>query len=280
MSVFAVVGSGELGGPLAEALGARVCSGRDRGQALAGALRGAACVIAAVPASAAADVAEAAARHLDPGAVYADPSPRVPAAKEETERVITGAGALYADVAVLGTTAADGARVPMLAAGPGAGHFAELAAPFSLNVTVLEAPAGAASLVKLLRSVYMKGRDALILEMLLAARRYGVETALVDSIRGSGEQVPFPELAERVMTALAIHAERRADELDASAAVLAEAGIDPLVAAAAAERLRRASRLGLRERFGGERPADIAAVLEALDEVTEGGPAGSGPPRA
>lgn len=258
MTRFAIVGAGELGRALAEALPAQIYGrGETPGPAE--------CVIAAVPAAAQLEVARALAPSLAAGALYVDPSPLAPEAKQEVERAV--AGASYVDAAILGTAAADGFRVPFLASGPGAARFRELVEPFGLVVTVLDAPTGAATRVKLLRSVYMKGRDALILEMLLAARRYGVEDALVESVKGSGEQVPFPDLARRVMTALAIFAERRADELDASAEVLRAAGVEPLVAEAGAERLRRLAALGLREHFAGERPEDVAAVLDAIEAL-------------
>jgi hypothetical protein len=76
--------------------------------------------------------------------------------------------------------------------------------------------------------------------------------------------VPFTELAERVLRALAVHAGRRSEELDSAAALLRELGVDPLVTEAGADRLRRAA--GLRERFGGERPAEGRATLDAISE--------------
>ena len=255
MTTFAIIGTGELGRALAEALPAQVVSRGEVPDA-------ADCVIAAVPASAQLDVARAMAPALRSGSLYVDPSPLAPEAKAEVERALPGA--IYVDASILGTTAADGYRAPFLASGPGAARFRELVEPFGLVVTAIDAPTGAATRVKLLRSVYMKGRDALILEMLLAARRYGVEQEVVESIRGGGEQVPFPALAERVMTALAIFAERRAEELAASADVLREVGVEPLVAEAGAERLRRLAALDLRKRFGGVRPEDAAAVLDAI----------------
>jgi hypothetical protein len=109
----------------------------------------------------------------------------------------------------------------------------------------------------------MKGRDALVLEMMLAARRLGVEDAVVRSIAGPGEQAPFADLAERVLRALAVHAGRRADELESSAELLRELGVEPTVTEAGAERLRRLAELGLRERFGGERPPSGSDTLDA-----------------
>jgi 3-hydroxyisobutyrate dehydrogenase-like beta-hydroxyacid dehydrogenase len=226
-------------------------------------------VLAAVPAAAARAVAEECARAVSPGSVYVDPAPLPPAEKLGSSELLAAAGAFYVDAAVLGTVLTEGARVPILAAGPGADGFARLAASLGLRVDVIDGPAGQASLLKLIRSVYMKGRDALILEMLLAARHHGLEQAVIESIGGTGEQVPFSELASRAMCSLALYAERRADELGASADVLAAAGVEPLVTAAGEVRLRRLAELNLKTRLGGERPRDLREVFSLIEELEQ-----------
>jgi 3-hydroxyisobutyrate dehydrogenase-like beta-hydroxyacid dehydrogenase len=236
-------------------------------------VRSADLVVSAVPAAAAAEVAEAVVGHLAPGAIYVDPAPLAPSQKLALAGRIGEAGAEYVDVAVLGTVNVDRHAVPMMAAGPGAARWAAFAEPYGFRVSVLDGPPGQASLVKLLRSVYMKGRDALILEMLVAARRYGLEDTVVASIGGAAEQVPFAELTTRVMGSLALYAERRSDELAASAELVAEAGLDPLVAAAGAARLRWMADLGIREAFGGERPTDTEAVLDTINALDTTHPA-------
>ena len=118
----------------------------------------------------------------------------------------------------------------------------------------------------------MKGRDALILEMLVAANRHGVEDLVLETIRGSGEQVPFPALAERVICALAIHAGRRADELELSTELLRQVAVDPLVSQAGCRRLRWMAELRTREYFGTERPHDVHEVLNAISALSEDSP--------
>ena len=258
-------------GALSEAIAA---TGAQRCAEAREAVNGAEVVIAAVPAGASEDVAGECLPHLGEGAVYADLSSAHPEVMERVAAMAADAGVAYADVAVLGTVAASGARLPMLASGPAADRVRELLEPAGLRITTIDAPAGAASRVKMLRSVYMKGRDALVVEMLAAARRHGVEDVVAHSIAGPGEQVPFPALADRLLTGLAVHARRRAEELEASAQVLREAGVEPLAAAGGAERLRRLAALGLRERFGGERPHTGAEVLDALDQAAGDGPPG------
>lgn len=232
-------------------------------------------VVCAVPAAAAAEVAEAVVGHLTRGAIYVDPAPLAPSQKLALAGRVGDAGAEYVDVAVLGTVNVDRHTVQMMAAGAGAARWAAFAEPYGFRVSVLDGAPGQASLVKLLRSVYMKGRDALILEMLVAARRYGLEDTVVASIGGAAEQVSFAELTTRVMGSLSLYAQRRSDELAASAELVAQTGLDPLVAAAGAARLRWMADLGVREAFGGERPTDTEAVLDTIDALDAAHPARS-----
>jgi len=280
------IGTGEVRAyarPRADAAAAEVLAQRLREagavgcDSIADAVRDTDVVIAAVPAGAAADVAAQAAPALARGALYVDPAPVPPADKERSAALVEAAGADYVDAAVLGTVLTEGHQVPLLVSGRGAGRFAQLGGELGLRVAVIEGPAGRATLVKLLRSVYLKGRDALVLEMLLAARAYGLDGTVVDSIAGAGEQVSFAALADRVLPSLALYAERRAQELAASADVVAKAGVDPIVTAAGAERLRRLAELDLRARLAGERPQDREVVLALLDEVGLSAP-GPAPP--
>ena len=265
MAAIGLIGYGELGSVLGEALTSvhdvRAWS-RSRPGSLEEAVDGAALVISAVPGSASEEVAERVLGAISADACFADLTAAPPEAKERA----AARHRFYADGAVLGTVATSGHEVPIAAAGAGAERFRDLVAPAGLRVEVLEgAEAGTAARLKLVRSVYMKGRDALVLETMLAARRLGVEDAVVRSIAGPGEQVPFADLSERVLRALAVHAGRRAEELESSAALLRELGVDPTMTDAGAERLRRLAERGLRERFGGERPARGSDTLDALD---------------
>jgi 3-hydroxyisobutyrate dehydrogenase-like beta-hydroxyacid dehydrogenase len=265
MATIAVIGYGELGSILGGAL-ARVHDvhpwSRSRPGSLEEAVDGAALVVSAVPGAVSEEVADRVLQVLGPDACFADLSAAAPEAKERA----AARHDFYADGAVLGTVATSGHEVPIAAAGGGAERFRDLVAPAGLRVEVLVgAAAGTAARLKLIRSVYMKGRDALVLEMMLAARRLGLEDAVVRSIAGPGEQVPFADLSERVLRALAVHAGRRAEELDSSAALLRELGVEPTVTEAGAERLRRLAERGLRERFGGERPPSGSDTLDAAD---------------
>jgi 3-hydroxyisobutyrate dehydrogenase-like beta-hydroxyacid dehydrogenase len=198
---------------------------------------GADVVIAAVPGSATVDVARAAAPVLDAGTLYVDVATCAPEVKEAAAATIQGAGGVYADAAILGTVLQQGLQVPLAVCGPGAERFGGLFAEFGMDIRVVPGAPGSAARLKLLRSVYMKGRDALILEMLEAARAYGIEHEVITSIPGQPGAEPFGALAERVSASTAKHASRRVAELQAASRVVAGAGMSPTMTDAAAQRI-------------------------------------------
>lgn len=284
MANVALIGFGELGAALAPALarvhrvvawsrprpglGERIAAaGATPATSLQEVVEDAEAVLCALPASVAPAVALDVLRRVPSGTVLADLASTTPEQKQDAAGVAARAGVSYADAAVLGTVAASGASVPIVAAGDGAERLAALLRPARMWIDVIAGEAGRAARLKLVRSVFMKGRDALVLETMLAARCHGLEREVAQSISGPGEEVPFPALVERVLTGLAVHAERRADELDACAALLRECGVEPIVTDAGRRRLRDPAVLALRERLGGERPAAGATTLDAIERA-------------
>jgi 3-hydroxyisobutyrate dehydrogenase-like beta-hydroxyacid dehydrogenase len=291
VALISFIGFGELGVALAERLGAsganemrawirdrsdraaddalsqRVASaGVERRRSLEETVAGADAVLSVVSGSASRRVAERSAEFLDRGTLYVDLTTTAMADKEAGARAVQGAGGNYVDAAVLGAAAVASAKLSIVASGNGAREWRELSRCEGLSTEVLDGPAGCATQLKLIRSAYMKGRDALVVETLLAARRIGLEDRLIASIEGAGERVPFSDLADRVLRSLALHAGRRAKELGDSADALLDVGVDPRLARAGADVLRRVADAGLHEEFGGERPESGALVLALLDE--------------
>jgi 3-hydroxyisobutyrate dehydrogenase-like beta-hydroxyacid dehydrogenase len=204
-------------------------------------------VLSCVTGSASLALAEQAAQEMTPGSLFVDAPSWTPEAKEEAARVMEARHCGYADAAVLGAVAALGGNVPFMVAGSGASRFAEMSGHLGLTVTVLDGPAGRAARLKLIRSVFFKGRDALVAEMLIAAHRAGCAPELVASIGGPAEEVPFDVLAERICSSLARHAPRRAEELQASADVLRSLSVEPETADGAIRCLRSLDGAALEE---------------------------------
>ncbi len=292
MTEIAFIGFGELGSSLAEGLAG---SGRHRLRAyirgwpranqsyerrltasgttpcgsLAEAVADAGVVLAAVPATVSLQVAREVGSLLKGDTLYADLATASSVDKLAAAEALRPHGVVYADAAVLGTVAVDGFRVPILVSGPGATAIRSLLEPEGFRVTEIAGPVGRAALVKLLRSAYLKGRDALIVQTLLAARRHGLKEIVAESLERPGDRLPFDAIATRVLCSVAMHAGRRAHELEQVGEVLREVEIDPALALAGSQVLERIAELGLTDVLGEGRPTDPDAVLAAIDELAK-----------
>jgi 3-hydroxyisobutyrate dehydrogenase-like beta-hydroxyacid dehydrogenase len=167
---------------------------------------------------------------LAAGAVYADLNTAAPALKRELAEIVEGAGARFADVALLGPVPERGLGTPALASGAGAQAFADAVGPLCMPVTVVSDQAGDAAAMKLVRSVFMKGLAASAVESMRAAEAAGCTDWLRDEIAS----VIGRPLLDRLLTGSRRHAARRVDEMAAAAGLLRELGVEPRIAGASA----------------------------------------------
>jgi 3-hydroxyisobutyrate dehydrogenase-like beta-hydroxyacid dehydrogenase len=167
---------------------------------------------------------------LRPGVVYADLNTAAPALKRELAGLVEGAGASFADVALLGPVPARGLGTPALASGSGAEAFADVIGPLGMPVTVVSEQAGEAAAMKLVRSVFMKGLAASVVESMRAAEAAGCADWLAREI---ADVIGRP-LLERLLEGSERHAARRVDEMEAAAELLRELGVEPRIARASA----------------------------------------------
>ena len=165
--------------------------------------------------------------------IYADLNTAPPGLKRELAALVAGIGVPFADVALLGPIPQHGLRAPVLASGAGAVAFAELFEPLGMAVEVLSERAGDAAALKLVRSVFMKGLAAAVVESMQAAEIAGHADWLAKEIAGMIGQ-PF---LERALQGSRKHAARRVDELEAACDLLVELGVEPRIASASAAQL-------------------------------------------
>ncbi|EIW19012.1 MULTISPECIES: DUF1932 domain-containing protein [Pelosinus] len=158
-------------------------------------------------------VAKDAFQYLKKGQVYIDMNSAAPTVEEQIERLPRAEGVLFCDAGVMGTVPGNRHKVPMFLSGDGATAFAEKFASFGMNLTVLEAPAGGASAIKMFKSVVMKGLPQLMFESFEGAQKYGVLDILVESLRGSLEGKSIQKLADTFIARTLIHAARRSAEM-------------------------------------------------------------------
>jgi hypothetical protein len=147
------------------------------------------------------------------------PDPQVRAAKRAdyaAANVIgasSAAGGRYVDVAVMAPVHPRLHRTPLLISGPHVEAAAPALAELDMSARIHEGPVGAASAVKMIRSIMMKGLEALVCECVLAGRKAGVIETVLDSLDDTYPGFDWKKrsayMLERVMT----HGVRRAAEM-------------------------------------------------------------------
>ncbi|WP_194409836.1 DUF1932 domain-containing protein [Microbacterium cremeum] len=190
---------------------------------LAETLAGADVALSLVTGQAAASVAGDALPHMPAGSVYADLNTAAPDVKQRIARLAADRGRDMADVAVLAPVVREGHRTPLLASGAGARELAVRLAPYQVPVDVIDGDAGDAARLRLLRSVFMKGLAALVLEGTRAARSVGAEEWLRAQI--AAELGPDGALlVDRLIEGTRRHAARREHEVRAALDAIDESG--------------------------------------------------------
>jgi 3-hydroxyisobutyrate dehydrogenase-like beta-hydroxyacid dehydrogenase len=198
---------------------------RTLAASLVDALRGADAVLSVVTADAALKVAREAAPLLGTGALFLDMNSVAPDTKRAARDAIEGASGRYVDVAVMAPVHPARLAVPLLVSGDHAeaGAAALRAMGFS-DVCIVAGGVGTASAIKMIRSVMIKGVEALTAEMMAAADAAGVGAQVLASL-GDGWDAKAAYNLERMTT----HGMRRAAEMEEVAKTLTALGVDPLM---------------------------------------------------
>jgi 3-hydroxyisobutyrate dehydrogenase-like beta-hydroxyacid dehydrogenase len=180
-----------------------------------------------------ADAALAAARDYAPllpeGALWCDMNSVAPETKRATAAVIEATGGRYVDVAVMAPVE-KGLAVPLLLSGPHALAAQPLleALGFS-NIRVVGEEVGRASAIKMIRSVMIKGLEALSWECAAAAEAAGVLDEVTASLDASEKPLKWAERIAYHRERMETHGLRRAAEMEESARTLQGLGVEPVM---------------------------------------------------
>lgn len=193
-------------------------------------------IISAVTASNTLAVAKDAARWIGRGATFLDFNSASPGTKRQAAMLIEEAGAYYVEAAVMTSVPPYGLAVPMLLGGKQAPKLADRLRPLGFNVTPLSPKIGVASATKMARSIMIKGLEALVIESFTTARRYGVEAAMLDTLRETFPGIDWEKQGAYFFSRVVQHGKRRAEEMREAANTVREAGLAPTMTAPIAEK--------------------------------------------
>ncbi|MDF2677064.1 MAG: Phosphogluconate dehydrogenase, NAD-binding, putative-like protein [Bacillota bacterium] len=226
-------------------------------------------VIVSVPSSFTIDACRSVIGVMRPGQIYADVGASTPETKRQVWKLLKNKGVLFSDSAMLGSLPLSKHKVPIVASGNGAEAFYEALAPYGMKIEVVGENPGDASAIKLLRSVYMKGIAALMIEMLEGAEANGVSDQVIHSVGESLDGIKFEDHLNRLVTGTAIHAHRRAVELDGSIKMLEESGICYDMTLSAKNRHAMLEPYDFAEKFVQHKPNGWKEILDIINSKSE-----------
>ena len=223
-------------------------------------------ILSVVPSEASLAAAREAAPHLCPGKTYLDLSSSFPEDMKTVSALVEPSGGHFVDGAMMGALPTFGHKVLIYVAGSHAEEAARLLNQKGMNLQTVGKEPGQASAIKLMLSISTKGLEALLLEMLLAARSYKVEEPILAAFK-QFFATGLDAAINRLVGSDAVHSGRRAKEMESSVRLLKSLSIDPIMAEATLRRLKWSMSLGLSEYFKGISPAGYKEVIEAWEAI-------------
>ena len=220
-------------------------------------------VICAVQGEHALSAAAAAAPLLKKGAHFLDLCTVTGRMADEDRAAIEKGGGRYVDVAVMGGFFKSGIKAKMLVAGAEAEAAVAWMNANGFDAKYLGPRPGSASSVKMVRSVVMKGLEALGVEALVTAERQGILEEVLDCF-GDVDLVDFRDHLSSLVQTHVVHARRRWEEMGLVARTLSETGVEPVMTVTTERALRRSVDAGIA-------PADgkVPSLEEALKLLSE-----------
>jgi len=223
-------------------------------------------IVSAVTAGSSIDAAQSVAPHLSGNPYFLDVNSVSPGRKREAAKVLERA-ARYVDVAILAPIHPQRHQAPLLLAGPHAATVMPLLIDeLDMRGTIASEQVGAAAALKMIRSVMIKGIEALTAECFLAAQRAGIAEEVAASLHNNYPTLDWDKVISYNLERMASHGIRRAEEMEQVAATLIELGIAPLMTGGAVKRQREMGKLGKLESIRAVKAEGGAAMLDAISK--------------
>ena len=170
-------------------------------------------IFSTVSADQALSVAREVSSYIEKESYFFDLNSCAPSSKQKASQIIESVGGYYVDVAVMAPVHPQKHMVPLLISGDKTSQASFILGGLPMNSRVIDGPVGRASSIKMVRSIMVKGLEALTAECAIAA----VEADVLDEVFASlSDGHPHFDIFkhsiynfERSLT----HGKRRAEEL-------------------------------------------------------------------
>lgn len=244
------------------------------------ALQSAELVISTVTASQALVAAEQATLGLPPGCHWLDLNSVSPSTKQAIHDAVSAKGAIFTEGVAMDTVPSKGVKVPLLLCGPQSKSMSQTLNDFGFNTRSISSTLGTASTTKLLRSIMIKGMEALFAESMEAAGKVNVQDEVIASLQATYPELNWNTVAGYQLSRATQHATRRAAEMREAQHLVQQLGVEPIMTEAIASRQQNLSdrdvasnysvglenKLGNKDALGNKGEPSIADFIKAIGQ--------------
>lgn len=209
------------------------------------------------------EIAERASRSLTKSQVFVDLNSTSPSAKRTIAASFSNGGGEFVEGVILGAVASSASPVILLG-GPYGESTAQVFQQYGLAARFYSPEIGAASAFKMLRSIFSKGLEAVLVETLVAACRAGLLDEIWNEIQNTLSRGEVEQTLQTWIRSHARSAQRRCYEMEEVNSFLEEIGIAAAVPRACGQVFAHSSALGICEAFP-EEPASFREIVEYLE---------------
>lgn len=224
-------------------------------------------IFAVTTAEVALDTANEALPWLDSKHIYVDLNSANPSIKEIISKKVESKRAIFIDGAIMGAPRKELHKTPIVISGKETKPFLDFGKRWHMNLRVVGEKPGQASTVKLIRSIWAKGIEALFLETFHAAETYKVTYFILESIKSMMSENEIGNLINQLVTSDVIHSKRRSYEMKMAAEVLEKSGIDNTMSNAIKEKLLWSYNLNIIDKFKNKEPQNFKEVIQAIISI-------------
>jgi len=222
-------------------------------------------ILSAVTTQMAEKVSQTVVPMLRAGQIYVDLNSTSPSVKVQIGRIIAPSDADFVEGAILGAVGATGAETRIFTAGEKGQQIADLLSGLGMNAQFYSVEIGKASMFKMLRSIFSKGVEILLLEMLVAAKRAGIEKDLWEDITKFMAAKPFDKIGDNWMRSHAVAHERRYHEMLQVVQTMKELHIAPIMTDRTAAYFKQSLDMGMGRIFS-QKPQSFEQVIEFIEK--------------
>jgi len=205
-------------------------------------------------------IAEDVSGFLTKDKIFLDLNSMTPDRKIQISKIISKSG-IFLEGVVLGAIGATGIKTAILISGEKGEEIVNLFNNYGFKMRFYGIEIGKASKFKMIRSIFSKGVENLIIELLIAADRAEITDEIWGDINNFMESKPFEKIAENWVISHSYASKRRYYEMEQVVDTVFALGIEPIMSIATKDFFNRSVQMGIEEFFS-NKPESMKDVIK------------------